>query len=334
MKTERIEFIDLAKGFCIILVVMHHAAMYANIDNFDNYDFLKNCRIPLYFCLSGIFYKTYDGFFDFAKRKINKLLVPFLFFYLVLSCSFPFIFHKLGINCYEGYYGGRNIFYHYFVDDDLWFNGPIWFLLCLFVMNIIYYPIEKYLRNKSVVKLIVTILLGCIGYSMYLFEVRNAFYIGTALTSIPFFAFGSMLRQKTSMLVSQPLKPIYIFSIVLLSIILLFPVSGLANYHVNKYAIPLYLCYYCGIIGTVAILLLAKSLGRLPFISKIGKYSIITLCIHYEIQRFLALLIPEEFSCYLKFSFIFLGSIVICWSFIPFFCKYLPWTVAQKDIIK
>lgn len=44
-------------------------------------------RMPLYYFLSGLFFKTYRGFFDFVLKKINKLLIPFAFFiYLPEFC--------------------------------------------------------------------------------------------------------------------------------------------------------------------------------------------------------------------------------------------------------
>lgn len=47
---QRIEFIDLAKGICIILVVLLHIVPSANIPE------LRFIRIPLYFILSGLFF--------------------------------------------------------------------------------------------------------------------------------------------------------------------------------------------------------------------------------------------------------------------------------------
>lgn len=74
---KRIEFIDLAKGFCICLVVLAHVAASYKV-SLPLSDFQKAFRMPLYFILSGFFFKTYGGFWDFIKRKTNKLsfLIP------------------------------------------------------------------------------------------------------------------------------------------------------------------------------------------------------------------------------------------------------------------
>lgn len=74
---KRIEYIDLMKGICIILIILLHNQIHIPNDNIN--DILRNMRIPLYFCLSGLFFKEYNGFLDFITRKFNKLIIPFIF---------------------------------------------------------------------------------------------------------------------------------------------------------------------------------------------------------------------------------------------------------------
>ena len=77
MSNNRIEFIDLAKGICILLVVVGHVGVNIAIPG------LESVRMPLYFILSGLFFKSYGGVKNFLIKKINKILIPFLFFYLL-----------------------------------------------------------------------------------------------------------------------------------------------------------------------------------------------------------------------------------------------------------
>jgi fucose 4-O-acetylase-like acetyltransferase len=62
---KRIEWIDLAKGICIFLVVANHIFYY-------NCVFLEQLRMPLYFVLSGLFFKNYGGFCEFVLKKQIK----------------------------------------------------------------------------------------------------------------------------------------------------------------------------------------------------------------------------------------------------------------------
>ena len=95
MKKQRIVWIDTAKGICIILVVLYHSLIHTHADfllrNTNVENFLSAFRMPLYFALSGIFFKTYSSFSNFVIRKINKLIVPFLFFYILGSIILPLL---------------------------------------------------------------------------------------------------------------------------------------------------------------------------------------------------------------------------------------------------
>ena len=94
---QRIEYIDLAKGFCIVLVVLVHIAAFYTYQ-LPGGDFFKAFRMPLYFFLSGCFFKAYRGFSDFAKRKVNKLLIPYLFWYVLTSVGVPHVLLMLTEN--------------------------------------------------------------------------------------------------------------------------------------------------------------------------------------------------------------------------------------------
>lgn len=59
----RIEFIDLAKGVCILFVVLGHCSV-----GTDGY-IPGALRMPLYFILSGLFFKDYGGFSYLFEKK-------------------------------------------------------------------------------------------------------------------------------------------------------------------------------------------------------------------------------------------------------------------------
>ena len=75
-QSRRIDFVDLTKGVCIILVVMAHVG--GAFEQLDTNSMLSCFRMPLYFFISGVFFKSYEGLFGFILRKINKLIIPFL----------------------------------------------------------------------------------------------------------------------------------------------------------------------------------------------------------------------------------------------------------------
>lgn len=66
---QRIEFIDLAKGICILLVVSVHVFGSTGAISGKFLGITNIFRMPLYFLLSGLFFKTYGGILPFLKKK-------------------------------------------------------------------------------------------------------------------------------------------------------------------------------------------------------------------------------------------------------------------------
>lgn len=114
MSQKRIEFIDLAKGICIICIVIGHCGVAFSIPGISNF------VMPAFFILSGLFFKEYDSAGTFLVKKINGLLVPFLFFYLTAYAVFymlKFCAPQLLISHAEGI---ADLF-----CNRQYFNGPI-----------------------------------------------------------------------------------------------------------------------------------------------------------------------------------------------------------------
>lgn len=334
---ERIEYIDLSKGICIVLVVLYHTCQIFHYSQSNTLFVISSFRMPLYFILSGLFFKEYNGFFDFSKRKINKLLIPFFSFYVILSIGLPvlldFLDNNLSIVRIGGYFSGW-IKGHFF-------NAATWFLLALFMTNIIFYIIvsisrktKKYIQTT----IMLSSLAGLIGCILSFHKINIPLYTDSALTVAPFFCFGYILRKYTRILYPNKLDKYnyLIITILLLTLYIPYtlsqPMAGLRTNTIN--CNPL-LMYLCGISGTMIILLLSKHIKRIPYISYIGRYSIMILLTHYAllklISKYLLDKIPHNLStCIIAFLLV----LTISSLFIPIFCKYLPTITAQKDMLK
>ncbi|HNQ95070.1 MAG TPA: acyltransferase family protein, partial [Anaerolineales bacterium] len=74
---KRIEYIDIARGIGILLVVLAHND-FGFISQYG-YQVIYSFHMPLFFLLSGYFIKTNISFFEFFKKRFHSLLKPFLF---------------------------------------------------------------------------------------------------------------------------------------------------------------------------------------------------------------------------------------------------------------
>lgn len=335
MAKQRIEYIDLAKGFCIVLVVWYHVALFHN-QAIPCSDFFKAFRLPLYFFLSGCFFKAYDGFFDFLKRKTNKLLIPFLFWFLLISV--------LGSNFFvRVLHFNRELLPFGETFSALWYehfpNEPIWFLLCLFEESILFYGIYKLSQKVGKygdwVLLCSTIVLGFIGLTLSLQGINLPLFLDSALSSIPFFAFGYFVYRKTDILKPNKYDK-YLPLLIIVAFALVFPLCIPYSFMGNSFTpAACWVVYPCGMLGTYGVVMLSKLLKRLPLISYLGHYSIMVLVTHVEVYKLWVSVLklvglPWEYSCYPNLLLTLLSYLVI----IPLLKKFMPHVTAQKDIIK
>ena len=324
---DRIIWIDLAKGFCILLVVLSHVADYIYID-VPFSEQMSSFRMPLYFVLSGMFFKQYDGFVGFFKRKANKLLVPFLFF-LITTSVIPYAIVNQE--------NSLNLFFT--EENGPVYNFAIWFLLCLFEINILFYAIQILsfkltTEYRFTFVLVVSVLLGCFGIFLGVNDCRLPFYIGTAFTAMPFFAFGWWLRNNTSFL-SSPVSPVLDVSIIVFCSLIVYFCADRVIYSSNIIPINSFaLVHLCGIAGTMMVLIIAKFLKTLPLVSFWGRYSIIILCTHQIVIIIVQHFIKSVFVGSLLFLMLFLLTVIICHILILFMKRFMPHVTAQKDLIR
>ena len=320
---QRIQFIDLAKGVCISLVVLHHC----HIET----PYLVYIRMPLYFILSGLFFKTYDGLADFTKRKINKILIPFLFFY-----SISFLIYLAISHFAPGIRINSEVEKFYFLDpwySRLCFNNPLWFLLSLFWCNLLYYIVHL-VSKKWYVQFI-----SALFFAFVYWAIKDNFflplYFHNTLMYFPYFVFGSMLR-KTSILYDNEGKSfISKYRDLLLGCLFAVLFLVLANISCTIRPIGVSLRYIYSISGVLALLLILKKIKYLPVISYYGRYSIVILCTSYLVYSPLRVIIPRLIpklggvDDYIAFIITMLFEYFIIW-----FCiRCLPYFTAQKDLI-
>lgn len=330
---ERIEFIDLAKGICIVLVVLDH------ICGEQSGPFILSMnmfRMPLYFVLSGLFFKPYN-FRTFIRKKTNKLLIPF-------SCSFLFIIIPLEFLLNYILYGDITHFHLWEQRGrlDLGQTPAAWFLLCLFIVNIYFYCLFIFCRNRIIMISITGTICGIIGYTLNYCDLYLPMWIDSSLTVLPFFIVGYITRKYSNILYDSFSRNHAILLLLSLSILSL-------TYYINKstspdstilfvyniYNINVFSLYVGGIAGTFSVLMTAKYFTHIPIISFIGRYSIVVLLTHqlyiFVLCNILYQLNIPQNSLGVTFG-IFVIVILLSLPTIKLCIKYLPYWFAQKDL--
>lgn len=334
---QRIEYIDLAKGICILLVVLLH--VYGDTSG-TAIRVMNLFRMPLYFVLSGLFFKSYGGLFPFIKKKTNKLLLPFAFFFLFVSIpSSAFLEWRFG----TGEVGLGELLLGENGKLNLGINGASWFLLCLFFVNVWFYVAQLLCRGNVVWLAVLSLGCGLVGYALGQSGLFLPLWIDSSLTAMPFFLLGYVSRKYSDIL-SEPFsrKHLWMFAAALCCLLSVFAVDeamgrGVIAFGDNHFDIPAASLYLGGMAGTWCVLMFSKRITHVPVISYLGRYSIVVLLTHliylFVLRNLLYQLhVPME-SGWINFA-VFLLIVLLSLPTVRLGTKYLPYCFAQKDLWK
>ena len=194
---RRFEYIDIAKGIGILLVVWAHILL-VGVSHRVIYAF----HMPLFFLISGMLFKRekFYGFGDFLKRRAKRLLVPFVIYSVVtwaIWAIFRFVRHDSVVSYWDPLLqtviakGSGAYMVH---------NSALWFIPCLFVTEIMYFTFSKL---KEVVRLIISC--GCAAVSFILghYFADDWWFLlpwnfDAALIAVLFYCVGNIFSSKVS----------------------------------------------------------------------------------------------------------------------------------------
>lgn len=203
MAKERIAYIDFMKGLCMVLLAIGHCGGNLFDCLLPNLAIaLQSFMVPLYFFISGLFFSPSQDFSNFFRKKINSLIITLLFFHFL--CSFfklplAIIIQNVrpDIDFNFGFFDVIPPFFGRFWKAA----GALWFLVALFLMNLLYYCFLKFLTRRGVYAAV--LLCSVLGYILMRNKIRLPFEADIALVGLPYFLLGSIVKQKNLLLPSK-----------------------------------------------------------------------------------------------------------------------------------
>jgi fucose 4-O-acetylase-like acetyltransferase len=249
--------------------------------------------MPLFFFISGYLFnliKYKDIPMEFLKTKAKTLLIPYLSFMAIsyifyMICGFLLNIYQPGL---QSDLLGKGLIFNlnniFFIQKEL-INNPLWFLVCLFTTEILFYIIcKRFYRNQFNIFFYV-LLFSVIGYLYSIFGfVRLPWGLDIAFTAIVFYAAGFFFRSRYEEAFYK--RGVYLFLILLFTNLLLcFKIPRVDMYHLvyNNYI----LFYISAFSGILAYLYLARKVGSFKILEYYGKNSIIILGLHNLIASIL-----------------------------------------------
>lgn len=288
----RQDWIDIAKGAGIVLVVLGHTAPPESWLCRTIFSF----HMPFFFLISGYLfnYPKYQGHAtDLLTNRFQRLVLPYLASGMILFIYWLSVLYWLypenPLNIFVLFlkflaYGTGYPLKQY---PSIPPCGTMWFLVCLFTGSLIFFGILNLIANR---RLLIQWLFVCFvssyGYIVGTHIIYLPWSLDIALTSQVFIFAGYRLRLKESSpqarLTSNPLVILFMLALLVLDIL-----TGRFDLNQRYYGNPL-LSFSGAIAGSVLFIHLMKKISGMNIrwfnstFSYLGKMSLIILIFHSQ----------------------------------------------------
>ena len=333
MVQKRIEWIDVAKGLGIILVIIGHCAMLGG----TLHNWIFSFHMPLFFILSGMFvYK--EKIIVYVKKKFKTLIIPYIVF-SVIGFGFTVLIPTWRDNLtWKGI--AKDI---YFANPDYINISSIWFLSCLFITSVLLQVILRLHIATSIMVIVLTYVAGIVfsGYGTRLpliLQGRLPVNIDVALVALLFMALGyygkNLIHKMADRIVERPKSVcvIYAFFLFVISLGL-----SILNHRVNLHGLTfnnpiLYLIE--SIVGSMFIIAISCLVCKFEWIKSwiiwLGKHSLVILGIQALAIRIYILLINEIEQKNYELYFLPQRHAIISSVFVTFVSITCAWIWSKK----
>ncbi|ECC9656673.1 hypothetical protein DU153_03485 [Salmonella enterica subsp. enterica] len=272
----RTQWIDALKAIAIFWIYLGHFG-----DNGKQlYQFAFSFHVPLFFFISGVFYKKCQSLHELAsiiKNGFIKLIVPY-FVFSILSLIFFSLYNNSSFDQVK-----EMMLQILPAIRNQIFAASLWFLPCLFVMIVIYSLILLTIKNKHVI-FIVCLIIFIISTKLQLGFVPAFFFnIDSALLYIVYYALGAYTSgfiRDTVLISENKYRNAALFLLVSISMVVFvysyFFGSGSIYNNIHSETMRIILSFVITVLLFIPNIMLSKFI-TLPPILEIGR-STLVLC--------------------------------------------------------
>ena len=314
---KRINYFDVAKGITVLLMVFAHLLPASHVVKIAVYSF----HLPLFFIASGMLIKNVNGiekydFLTFVQKKVKRLLVPYVLYEILLVLIYAIL--------------DRNFSFSSIVSQLISFNtifSPVsaatWFLLCIFISQILLYISVKLLGNKNIIPAIIIYLL-CVNYQLFFPKtIGNIYFVTLFRTGCGFF-FTSLGYNSFNIFdklnYNNKTIALLITTVLMIGYLFICETNGQVDLWGADYGLSPILYTIFGIVGSYILLYLCKLIGSNKYIEF---WSINSIAI-IGTQKFFKDILVNYLSLNINTIVLFIIIMLAEYIYIYFVNKYVP----------
>lgn len=194
---KRYEYLDIAKGLGILMVVWAHILVVG-----WTHRFIYAFHMPLFFLISGMLYNKdkYSSFVDFFRARFKRLFVPYIIYSFVTWCIWATFRYLQGGEVESYWMPLLQTFIAQGSGEFMVHNSPLWFIPCLFAVETMYYFVSK---TKELTTLLLCVIIAISGVILaHLYEGDYLFLLpwnlDAAFYALLFYGVGNSFKRHIS----------------------------------------------------------------------------------------------------------------------------------------
>lgn len=300
MTGERYDYIDIAKGLGILMVVWAHIMITG-----WTHQFIYAFHMPLFFLLSGMLFQKekYPSLCSFVARRAKRLLVPYLV-YSVVTWAIWAVFRYMRHDEVDSYL--MPLLQTFIAQGSgayMVHNSALWFVPCLFLVEILYFVI---CRLGNWWGLLICLMCAVLSFSLEAIFGDDWWFLlpwngDAALIALPFYGIGHIMARKIGlarmMLSVKENKLLWLFGCTIMMLPLLWSALsyGECSMGSSSYQCPAWVfmlraflgcCWLIGISLLISQLHFQKHLACLPvkYLKWAGINSLDIMCLHIPVK--------------------------------------------------
>lgn len=277
---KRIAWIDIAKGICLLSVVLGHVGL-------SEMGFVYAYHLTTFFILAGYTLKKTPITQSFLKKKFQRLMTPYF-----ITCFAVVVMEVVNAVFIQRSFSIKSITKLIYTDVLRTFFasgtfgnlgnielgrciGAVWFLPAMFFALIFVQILLNYLKRRHMMLFcaIITAVIGCVSAQV----IWLPFSIQAAMLAVPFILLGVWLREYQ---IIEKLKWYHY-----LGFGVIFLIGCLTKYAQVFYMVTCTMKDWLftplvAVCASLFVIGISKAIRRMPVLEFIGKNSMIFLCVH------------------------------------------------------
>lgn len=296
MKREK--WLDIARGIVMIMVILGHIGSFLIGKGFGGKSmsiyFMSTSaiKIPGFFAISGYLFNDKGGnVIKFLKNKIIKILVPYF------SLGAVNMFLNIIITWkHVGKWSPWMTKYACKYVTKFFLGKNLWFIPCLFTVEIIFFVVKKITKSNLVLMGILSAILCAAGYMWSVPEVYRPWRVDTALMCIWFVYIGYFVRNISKFrefVLSK--KAVALFTIMYsLLCIISYTKYGFSNLDINRAVYYSFkLCMIMIVVGIMFLFSIGKLINSNRILEFIGQNTLAYFILHTFFFKFTVFILEK-----------------------------------------